>query len=352
MTRADIPEAQAAAGLGSATIVDCALYLDGRRRGGEVPLDTALEAAQEAAAGGERSAGGPAPFVWIGLHAPSGEDLGAVAREFHLHPLAVEDAVHAHQRPKLEVHGNTIFIVLKTVTYIDHQEVVDVGEVMLFIGENFVVSVRHGSGSPLGAIREDLEAQPDRLRAGPAAVLHAVVDRIVDEYGEAAAQVAEDIDEIECEVFSGDRNDHAERIYKLKREVLSFQRSVKPLADPLCRLAAGDFAQLDPGTAQYFGDVEDHLLRTADQVDGFSQLLNSILEANTAGVTMRQNEDMRMITAWVAILAWITMIAGIYGMNFEHMPELHWSFGYPMALGLMLLGSVVLYRLFRRNRWL
>ncbi len=332
-------------------IVDCALYADGVRRGGAVPLDTALEAAQEAAEQQSQPAQSQ-PFIWIGLHAPSAEELEAVAQKFDLHPLAVEDAVHAHQRPKLEVYGDTIFVVLKTVTYIDHQEVVDIGELMLFIGATFVVSVRHGDGRALSGIRDELEAAPERLRIGSAAVLHAVVDRVVDDYIDAAQQVAEDIDEIECDVFSGDRNDHAERIYKLKREVLSFSRSVKPLAEPLQRLASGRLPQIDATTAEYFGDVHDHLLRTADQVDGFSQLLNSILEANTSGVTMRQNEDMRKITAWVAILAWITMIAGIYGMNFEHMPELHWTFGYPMALGLMFLGSAVLYRLFRRNRWL
>ena len=330
-------------------IVDCALYTDGVRQGGVVPLDDAMHTVHEAA---ERSSAEAEPFVWIGLHEPTAEQFEAVARKFELHPLAVEDAVHAHQRPKLETYGDTIFVVLKTVHYVDHDEVVEVGELMLFIGTNFVVSVRHGKGSPLDQVRADLEHSADRLRAGPAAVLHAIVDRVVDNYIVAAEQVAEDIDEIECEVFSGDRNDHAERIYKLKREVLSFQRSVKPLGEPLRRLAAAEVPHLDDETAQYFRDVHDHLLRTADQVDEFSQLLNDILEANTAGVTMRQNEDMRKITAWVAILAWITMIAGIYGMNFERMPELGWALGYPFALSIMLLGSVVLHRLFKRNRWL
>ena len=336
----------------ASAIVDCALYAGGVRRGGVVPLDAALETVQEAADAAERKGGNSEPFVWIGLHEPTSEQFAAVAEKFQLHPLAVEDAVHAHQRPKLETYGDTIFIVLKTVTYIDHEEVVEVGELMLFLGANFVVSVRHGVGSPLDEVRTELESSSERLRAGPASVLHAVIDRVVDNYIDAAEQVAEDIDEIECDVFSGDRNDHAERIYKLKREVLSFQRSVKPLGEPLRRLAEAEVPHLDTETAQYFRDVHDHLLRTADQVDGFSQLLNDVLEANTAGVTMRQNEDMRKITAWVAILAWITMIAGIYGMNFEHMPELHWTLGYPFAVGLMLLGSFVLHRLFRRNGWL
>ena len=337
---------------GNLAIVDCALYQNGVRREGVVPVDSALETVQEAADQAQQRDDEAEPFVWIGLHEPTQEQFASVASKFELHPLAVEDAVHAHQRPKLETYGDTIFMVLKTVSYVDHKEVVDIGELMLFIGANFVVSVRHGAGSPLDAVRRELEAGGDRLKAGPAAVLHAVVDRVVDDYLAAAEQVAEDIDEIECEVFSVGRNDHAERIYKLKREVLSFQRSVKPLADPLRRLSAADVPHLDTPTAEYFRDVHDHLLRTADQVDGFSQLLNDVLEANTASVTMRQNEDMRKITAWVAILAWITMIAGIYGMNFEHMPELHWMLGYPFALGLMGLGGAVLYRLFRRNGWL
>ncbi len=332
-------------------IVDCALYEDGVRRGGVVPLDTALQAAQAASQRAAAQPGDAEPFVWIGLHEPSGEEFEAVAEKFGLHPLAVEDAVHAHQRPKLETYGDTVFLVLKTVRYVDHDEVVDVGEVMIFVGANFVVSVRHGAATPLADVRRALEGSTERLRAGPAAALHAIVDRVVDDYVAAAEQVADDIAEIECEVFAGDRADHAQRIYKLKREVLSFQRAVKPLVEPLRRLAAEEVA-LDGSTAQYFRDVHDHLLRTADQVDGFSQLLNDILEANTAGVTMRQNEDMRKITAWVAILAWITMVAGIYGMNFEHMPELGWLLGYPFALSLMGGGGAILYRLFKRNQWL
>jgi magnesium transporter len=333
-------------------VVDCALYERGVRQGGALPLDTALNSAQEAAERSQPRDGESEPFVWIGLHEPSAEEFESIAHKFELHPLAVEDAVHAHQRPKLETYGETVFVVLKTVHYVDHQEVVDVGELMLFVGANFVVSVRHGSATALAQVRRDLEASPDRLRAGPAAVLHAVLDRVVDDYIVAADLVAEDVDDIECQVFSGDREDHAKRIYALKREVLAFQRSVKPLVDPLRRLSEGDVPHLDGDTAQYFRDVHDHLLRTADQVDGFSQLLNDILEANTSGVTMRQNEDMRKITAWVAIVAWITMIAGIYGMNFRHMPELNWVLGYPFALALMLGGAGGLYVLFKRNRWL
>ena len=333
----------------TSAIVDCALYQDGVRREGSIPLHAALESAREAA---QRDETADSTFVWIGLHEPSAEQFEAVAEEFSLHPLAVEDAIHAHQRPKLETYEDTAFLVLKTVEYIDSDDVVEVGELMLFAGPNFVVSVRHGPGSPLSAVRRRLEDSREELRSGPAAVLHAVADKVVDDYEAAALKVATDIEDIELSVFSGDRDDHAQRIYTLKREVLAFQRAVRPLADPLSELSGGGVPHVHPATHQYFRDVHDHVLRTADQLDGFSQLLNSILEANTANVTMRQNEDMRKITAWVAILAWITMIAGIYGMNFDHMPELHWALGYPFALALMVGGAAVLYRAFRRNRWL
>lgn len=334
-------------------IVDCALYEDGRRRGGVVPLATALETAQEASA---RAAGpdgeGHGSFVWIGLHEPTADQFEAVAEEFALHPLAVEDAVHAHQRPKLETYGDIVFVVLKTVRYVDPREVIEIGEVMLFLGTDFVVSVRHGEGSALGDVRRDLEARPELLRSGPSAVLYAVVDRIVDDYVLAEDGVATDIEEIEEQVFSGGRDDHAERIYRLKREVLAFQRAVTPLRIPVERLARGQVDDLDPATAPYFRDVHDHVLRIAEHVDAFSELLNSVLDANIAGVTLRQSEDMRKITSWVAILSWITMVAGIYGMNFDRMPELGWRLGYPFALSIMALGAGLLYRAFRRNDWL
>ncbi len=340
-------------------IVDCALYENGHRRAGAVPLGSALETAHAASRRStQRTTGKTDPtatrdsFVWIGLHEPTAAQFETVAQQFALHPLAVEDAVHAHQRPKLETYGDTVFVVLKTVRYVDPTEVIEVGEIMLFLGPDFVVTIRHGAGSALGDVRRDLEARPDLLRAGPSAVLYAVADRIVDDYKIAEDGVAVDIEEIEEQVFSGDSDNHAERIYKLKREILAFQRAVTPLSGPLERLARGQVASLEPSTAPYFRDVHDHLLRTAEHVDGFSELLNSVLDANVAGVTMRQNEDMRKITAWVAILAWITMIAGIYGMNFDYMPELHWVIGYPLALSIMALGAVVLYRAFRRNRWL
>jgi magnesium transporter len=330
-------------------IVDCALYEDGHRQGGVVPLHVALETAHRSAEHAEEPGGN---FLWIGLYEPSSEEFDSVAHEFALHPLAVEDAVHAHQRPKLEIYGDIVFVVLKTIRYVDPTEVIEVGEVMLFLGPDFVISVRHGSASSLGGVRRDLESRPELLRVGPSAVLYAVADRIVDDYIVAAQGVATDVEEIEAQVFSGEREDHAERIYKLKREVLAFRRAVAPLASPLERLANGRVPLLDPRTADYFRDVHDHLLRAAEQVDGFNELLNGVLDANISGVSMRQNEDMRKITAWVAILAWATLIAGVYGMNFDYMPELHWLYGYPLALVLMIGGAVVLYTAFKRNRWL
>ncbi len=330
-------------------IIDCALYEDGVRRGGTVQLDVALDTAHRSAARAEQPGGN---FVWVGLYEPTHEEFDTVAHEFALHPLAVEDAVHAHQRPKLEIYGDIVFAVFKTVRYVDPTEVIELGEVMLFLGPDFVISVRHGVASALAEVRRDLEARPELLRAGPSAVLYAVADRIVDDYIVAASGVATDVEEIEAQVFSGERENHAERIYKLKREVLAFRRAVAPLAAPLDRLVCGRVPSIDPRTADYFRDVQDHLLRAGEQIDGFNELLNGVLDSNIAGVTMRQNEDMRRITAWVAIVAWVTMIAGIYGMNFTYMPELHWVYGYPLAITIMVGGAVLLYLAFKRNRWL
>ncbi len=326
-------------------IVDCALYEDGARRGGIVPLDVALESAQEVEDG----------FVWIGLHEPTTAEFDAVAAEFGLHPLAVEDAIHAHQRAKLEIYGDIAFMVLKTVRYVDSEEVLDVGEIMLFLGPKFVIAVRHGAASPLSDVRRRLEADPDLLRAGPSAVLYAVADHIVDEYTRAAEGISTDIDEIEFQVFASPTSRHenpTERLYKLKREVLEFRRAVRPLAQPVGRLARGEVGLIDPHTKEYFRDVEDHVLLAADRVDGFAELLTGTLSANMAQIQSRENADMRKITAWVAILAANTLIVGIYGQNFVYMPELQWKYGYPAMLGVMLAISTALFKGFKRNHWL
>jgi magnesium transporter len=323
-------------------IVDAAVYEQGRRRDGKLSLDKAMEACHS-----------PECFVWIGLYEPTADEFDAVRREFNLHELAVEDAIHAHQRPKLELYGDTIFIVLKTSRYVDSAEVVEFGEILIFIGDGFIITVRHGEATELHPVRLDVEEHPERLRRGPGAVLHAIVDRVVDDYTPAMTGLAQDIEEVEAEVFASDRaSNPAERIYGLKREVLQFIRAATPLVEPVDKLARGHFELIHPEIRTYFRDVNDHLIRVQEQLESFSDLLNSVLQANLAQVTVRQNADMRKISAWVGIIAVPTMIAGVYGMNFEHMPELGWEFGYPMALLLMLAFCAGLYRYFKKVGWL
>jgi len=323
-------------------IVDCAVYEDGKRRGGDLDLEEAAQAACDDRPG----------FVWLGVHEPTAEEFDAVRREFNLHELAVEDAVEAHERPKLEVYGETLFVVLKTVRYIDHEEVIRGGQIMLFVNPAFVITVRHGDGD-LHPVREAIEKRPDLLRCGPGAILHAVIDRVVDDYEPAVQGLEIDIQEVEEQVFSASpTHNPAQRIYRLEREVLEMQRAVRPLATPVDRLARGHFDLISPELRDYFRDVHDHLIRVASRVEGFRDLLGSALQANLTQVTVRQNEDMRRISAWVAILAVPTMIAGIYGMNFRHMPELNWEYGYPIALGGMVAVMVVLYVIFKKKDWL
>jgi magnesium transporter len=325
-------------------VVDCALYDAGQRLGGRVELESALRKADACQDG----------FVWIGLHDPSPGVVEAVGRHFELHPLAVEDAVHAHQRAKLEVHGgDTLFVVLKTARYVDSEELIEIGEVMVFLGPRFVVTVRHGEGSPLHDVRLDLEAHPDLLGIGPSSVLYAIADRVVDDYLAVIDGIAVDVEEVEAEVFSGASSNPAERIYRLKREVLEFRRAVNPLIAPMQRLASKQAGlPLDPRTQEYFGDVHDHLLRDAERITGFDELLTNALQANVAQITMRDNQDMRRISAWVAIIAVPTMVFGLYGMNFEHMPELKWTYGYPAVVAAVLAICAVLYRKFKQTGWL
>jgi magnesium transporter len=322
-------------------IVDCAVYENGVRRPGELPIEDAYEAGRA-----------PGAFVWIGLYEPTEEEFESVRKEFSLHELAVEDAIKAHQRPKLEIYGDSVFVVLKPALYHEQREEVELGEVMLFIGDGFVVSVRHAEIRELAGIRRQLEDQPELLRCGTGAILHGVVDRVVDDYAPVIAAVDSDIEEVEAEVFSASGTNPAERIYKLKREVLEFQRAIAPLLDPLDRLALGKIPFVHEDLLPYFRDVKDHLIRAVEQVSGFRDLLTSVLEANLTQVSVRQNEDMRKISSWVAIAAVPTMIAGIYGMNFEHMPELEWTLGYPVVVVVTLGVCLSLYRAFRSNGWL
>ncbi len=319
-------------------IVNCAVYEGGKRLGDDLPLPRAYE----------RACATPTGFVWIGLHEPTFEEFREVEEVLDLHPLAVEDAVHAHQRPKIERYDDTLFVVLITARYADPLEVIELGEVMLFIADHFVVTVRHGEAAALADTRRDLESDPDKVAWGPTAVLHAVMDRVVDEYEAALTGVDNDIDEIESQVFSGDRRNHAERIFKLKREAIDFRKGVRPLTEPLERLTEemGDEAKA------YFRDVHDHVLRVVEHLDTYDGILVSALNANLAQVGVRQNEDMRKISAFAGMLAVPTMIAGIYGMNFEHMPELDWTWGYAGSLVVMAAAVLGLYVNFKKRGWL
>jgi magnesium transporter len=321
-------------------IVDMAIYEHGVRRPGALQLQEAYEACKLDGA-----------FAWIGLHAPTAEEFDSVRREFDLHELAVEDAIKAHQRPKIEVYGDSLFVVLKTARYVEEGDQVELGEIQIFVGDGFIVTVRHGE-TRLHDVRLQLEQRPEFLRLGPGAALHAIIDRVVDDYGPIISALDHDIREVEAQVFSEAGANPAERIYKLKREVLELYSAVGPLVDPLERLERGDFRLVLPELRPYFRDVKDHLIRYAREIDGFRELLTSVLTANLTQASVRQNEDVRRISAWAAIIAVPTMIAGIYGMNFEHMPELGWTFGYPLVLAVIFVVCFALYRNFKRAGWL
>ncbi|MFF4834364.1 magnesium/cobalt transporter CorA [Streptomyces sp. NPDC001315] len=330
-------------------IVDCAVYRDGHRTEGPADLSDALDEA--------RAAGG---FVWIGLHEPSENEFGLVTQEFGLHPLAVEDALKAHQRPKLEVYDDSLFLVLKPVVYEPESDAVSTGEIMIFLGDAFVVTVRHGEGSPLAAVRHRLEQEPETLGKGPTAVLYAIADAVVDHYLDVATELQTDLEELEAEVFSPDGGGSrytASRIYTFKRQILEFRRATGPLAPPLTRLAGtGQFGGSVPFVKDearpFFRDVNDHLTRVNESVDGLDRLVSDVLSAHLAQTGVRQNDDMRKISAWAAMAAVPTMIAGIYGMNFDHMPELHWIWSYPAVIAVMAVLEVLLYRAFKRQGWL
>ncbi|MFI1680094.1 magnesium/cobalt transporter CorA [Streptomyces sp. NPDC020607] len=346
-TRVDLSH-PARSPLGS-SVVNCVTYREGVRQPPGRDLVDSVERIRKTGDG----------FVWLGLHEPTEDEFADIADLFGLHPLAVEDAVHAHQRPKVERYDQTLFAVFKTVCYVEHteltatSEVVDTGEIMVFVGRDFVITVRHGRHGSLGPMREELESSPEQLAQGPAAVLHALADHVVDGYLEATDAVQSDIDQVETAVFAPDgaRTDPG-RIYQLKRELLELKRAVVPLGRPLQVLATQPMRVIAPEIQAYFRDVDDHLKRATEQIAAFDELLNSILQAHLAQVTVAQNEDMRKITAWAAVIAVPTMVCGMYGMNFDHMPELHWQFGYPMVMSLIAVACVALYRGFRRNGWL
>ncbi|MEU5944369.1 magnesium/cobalt transporter CorA [Micromonospora sp. NPDC047465] len=336
------------AGPQRSAVVDCALYVDGRRQPGDWRFADALAAARREENG----------FVWLGLHEPELAEMTAIAATYGLHELAVEDAVKAQQRPKLEQFGEVSFLVLRTARYCEHaeltenSEVVETGQVMLFIGPNFLISVRHGDACRLAPVRADLETKQDLLLHGPWSVAYAVTDRVVDIYLEVADRLEDDLDTLEAEVFDRQSSGRIQRIYQMKRELVEFKRAVTPLQRPLMTLTAQLNRDVPDEIRRYFRDVQDHLSRTVEQVNSYDDLLNSILQARLAQVTVDQNNDMRKIAAWAAIAAVWTAIAGIYGMNFDVMPELRMTYGYPVVLALMLAISLALYRWFRRNGWL
>ncbi|NSC22813.1 magnesium and cobalt transport protein CorA [Streptomyces albus subsp. chlorinus] len=314
--------------------------------------------------GGARGSGGGG-FVWIGLHEPAEAEFEGITELFGLHPLAVENAIEPHQRPRVEWFGGAMmFAVFKTVRYVEHEQltatsqVVDTGEIVVFAGADFVITVRHGKHGSLGPVREALEADPARLAQGPAAVLHAIADQVVDDYLLVADEVQTDIDDLESDVFAaetpfgGSGGSGTGRIHQLKRELLGLKRATQPLARPLELLSMRPNRLIDPEIRKYFRDVADHLARVTEQIASFDALLDSILQAHLAQVSAAQNEGMRKVSAWVAIVAVPTMVCGVYGMNFAHMPELHWKISYPLVLVLIVTICVAMHRAFRRNGWL
>jgi magnesium transporter len=326
-------------------IVDRAVYHDGRRAA--EPEDFAeLHAACQT----------EGSVAWLGLYEPTSEEFASVAREFGLHELAVEDAVKAHQRPKLERYGDTLFLVLRPARYVDETETVLFGEVAIFVGPQFVITVRHGEAPELGPVRRRLEGRPDLLRRGVLAIVYAIVDHVVDGYQPVVAGLQNDVDEIEDEVF-GASPTVSRRIYELTREVIEFQRATGPLDGMLARLM--EESALDDEERRYLRDVHDHAIRVEEQADAFRALLQNILGVNLTLETKAlseashaQNEQVKRISAWAAILFAPTLVGTIYGMNFTHMPELDWRVGYPFALALMVLLSVGLYVVFKRRHWI
>ena len=338
------------------SVVDAAIYLDGRRVDTPPTVTETIRRLREQ----------PGAMAWIGLFRPSEKQFLPVAEEFGLHEVAVEDAIVAHQRPKLERYGETVFVVLRAATYLDDVEEVEFGEIHVFVGSNFVLTVRHSRTPDLGAVRHRMEDDPELLARGPEAVLYAILDSVVDGYAPVVAGLQKDIDEIETEVFSGDPK-VSRRIYELSGEVIEFERATRPLLTMLEGLVAGfDKYGTHEELQRYLRDVVDHATTVAERVHGFRQMLSDILTVNATLVSQAQNEEIKRLTeasydqneeikrvsAWAAILFAPTLIGTIYGMNFDNIPELHWELGYLFALGLMVLTSVVLFLVFKARGWL
>jgi magnesium transporter len=337
------------------SLIDNAIYVDGRRVATPATLDETYEVMK--AHNG---------FAWIGLYRPTEEEVRSVADEFSLHHLAVEDALKGHQRAKLERFDNILFVVLRPARYMDEEERVEFGEVHVFVGPDFVVTIRHAESPDLATVRHRMEGTPELLALGPEAVLYAILDQVVDEYGPVVAGLENDIDEIEDQLFDGDPA-VSRRIYTLSREVIELQRATQPLIGMLESLEHGfDKYHVDLELRRHVRDVLDHTLRVVERGDSFRQLLANALTVHSTLVGQRQNdetrrlsetslaqsEEVKKISSWAAILFTPTLVGTIYGMNFTNMPELKWEFGYPFALGLMLAMGIGLYVAFKKRNWL
>ncbi len=330
-------------------VVACGVYVDGARLPGDWSPAEAVAEVRGRGTG----------FVWVGLFAPDAEQIRDVTEAFGLHELAAEDAVHAHQRPKLERYADNVFTVFKTVRYVEHEspttanEIVESGEIMVFLGHDYVITVRHGDHSSLGHLRGELEEQPAWLATGPAVVLHAIADRVVDDYLAVVEAFEGDVDVVETAVFAPRSEIGVEQMYLIKRELMELRRAVMPLTGPLRKLSEDGCGVLVPQTLHsYFRNVNDHLTSVNERLVHFDELLTTLVNATLAKVSLQQNNDMRKISSWVAIIAVPTMVFGMYGMNFDHMPELRWKYGYPLVLSTALFACILLYRMFKRSRWL
>jgi magnesium transporter len=322
-------------------IVDYALYREGVRYNEPSNLPELITKA--------KSEGG---FVWVGLAEPTQEEFDKIVGDFRFHPLAIEDAIGAKQRPKFEEYPGLQFCVLKTVFYNEEHSEVSTGEIFCFIGDHFIVVVRHGDGAALVNTRHQLEANPEQLAKGPYAVLHAIIDHCIDCYIDIAAELETDVMQVENKVFSGRRQTQSQDIYFLKREIIEFRHAIDPLLSPLQKLASEGSLHVSPTLLPFFRDTMDHLSRASDAAAGLDSLLTSALQADLAHVQVQQNADMRKITSYVALASVPTMVAGIYGMNFEFMPELGWKFGYPLVLASLVVLTGILYRKFKKSEWL
>ena len=331
----------------STSVVNCGVYVDGER----LPGLTAPRAAMAQA----REHNG---FVWCGLLDPDDGTLHEVAEVFGLPEKAMTHTVRSHHRPKLDIYGDQLCMVVKTARYVAHEspaaakEIIESGEIIAFLGADFIVTVRHGHDAGLGALRDELQATPERLRLGPAGVLHGIVGVVVDNYLTVTEAFENDIDAMEAIAFEPRQHVDAEHMYLFKREIVELNRAVGPLTAPLRRLVEHPTTLVPDQVRSYFRDVDNHLTAVSERVASYDELLTSLVTATLAKLSVQQNSDMRKITSWAAIIAVPTLVVGVYGMNFKNMPELHWRFGYPIVIAVMLMLCGLLYLVFRRRSWL